>query len=77
MRYAVRKIERKWALCVGRLRILEFDRFEDALHVATNAASILVKAHKYPLLARGGMSAQASLAALSGGQTPHQLDAAH
>ena len=40
MRYAVRKTECKWAVCAGRLRLLEFEKFEDALHVARNAAVI-------------------------------------
>jgi len=43
MRYAVRKTQRKWAVCAGRLRLLEFDSFEEALQVARNAAVILSK----------------------------------
>ena len=44
MRYAIRKTECSWAVCAGRLRLLEFDQFEEALHVARNAASILKRA---------------------------------
>jgi len=48
MRYAVRKTERKWAVCAGRLRLLEFDQFEEALRVARNAAIILGQRHAEP-----------------------------
>lgn len=41
MRYAVRKVRHRWAVCAGRLPLLEFDDFEEALHVARNAALIL------------------------------------
>ena len=44
MRYVVRKVERRWAVCAGRLRLLEFDEFEEALQVARNAAIILSQA---------------------------------
>lgn len=44
MRYAVRIFESKWAVCAGQRRLLEFDDFEEALHVARSAAIILSQA---------------------------------
>ena len=41
MRYAVRRIRHRWAVCAGRLPLLQYDGFEEALDVARNAAFIL------------------------------------
>ena len=50
MRYAVRKVRHRWAVCAGRLPLIQFDEFEEALHVARNAAITLSRARAVSVL---------------------------
>jgi hypothetical protein len=48
MRYALRRRDQKWTVCLGDCQLLAFEDFEEAFLVAWNAALIIERSKGLP-----------------------------